>query len=940
ITDVNETPVGAISDTDNGADTVAENAAIGAVVGVTAQASDPDGTDAVTYSLSDDAGGLFGIDSHTGVVTVAGALDAETAISHSITVTATSSDGSTSRHRYTITVTDVDEFDVGPITDADASESTVAENAAVGSTVGITASASDADVTDGVTYSLSDDAGGLFAIDANTGVVTIASSLDYEAAASHAITVRATSDDGSANSAIFTITVSDVNDNAPVVTPGQILSVDENSASSTVVGTVAATDSDSAATLQGWQISGGSGQGAFAIDPDTGAITVADPNALNHETNPSFTLQVSVSDGTWRSATETVTVQLNDLNELPSAVDNSISTTEDTPVVIENVMANDGVADGANRIATFQDVSDQGGQVTDLGNGAFRYQPPKDFNGVDAFTYTIADANGDLSQATVTLLITAENDAPVAEADEFLVEEDQTLFIAVADLLANDSDVDGDTLTVQIENGPAHGLLNTQPDGSFAYTPDADFTGVDHLRYSVSDGDAISQSVDVVIRVAPVNDAPVAQDGEIRFDEDSRYALQVSDFQFSDTDGDALAGVEIETPPGAGELRLDGKAVSDKTFVSTEDLAAGKLTYQPEENAWGDDYAELSFRVFDGQEMSIAEARLTINVNPVNDAPILSVIDSMDIQNTGQAAPLSKFADHIASISSADSEQEIQIIEISVQGGALSVPENPDVEITGNNTSTITLVGDIRRLNGVLSELIFRPEAGFHGETTLTIRAGDYQPGATEFSETASIALKVEQAAGRRDAILPPDDHAETARESLPAAPALAVSVSREAPGRLTLPPEIGPVNKVDAPHQDEHAVLHTEVRRLTPRYLEQPATEPEQISTVDFGLLKKLLVRAQRQMFDMASENPEETRDIRILPLSLDANGAGLLNDADQTTRITIDALEFGTIGLTIGTILWLLRSGGLLSSLLLTYPVWRNIDPLPVFSRGEQKD
>ena len=87
---------------------------------------------------------------------------------------------------------------MGAVTDTDAAANTVAEDAIVGTAVGVTASASDADATNNtITYSLDDDAGGRFAIDANTGVVTVNGALDYETDTSHNVTVRATSSDGS-----------------------------------------------------------------------------------------------------------------------------------------------------------------------------------------------------------------------------------------------------------------------------------------------------------------------------------------------------------------------------------------------------------------------------------------------------------------------------------------------------------------------------------------------------------------------------------------------------------------------------------------------------------------------------------------------------------------------------------------------------------------------
>ncbi len=100
-----------------------ENAANGTVVGVTALASDADATNnTITYTLDDNAGGRFAIDGSTGVVTVADGtlLDREAAASHNITVRAASSDGSSNTQVMTINLNDVDEFDVGPITDSDA----------------------------------------------------------------------------------------------------------------------------------------------------------------------------------------------------------------------------------------------------------------------------------------------------------------------------------------------------------------------------------------------------------------------------------------------------------------------------------------------------------------------------------------------------------------------------------------------------------------------------------------------------------------------------------------------------------------------------------------------------------------------------------------------------------------------------------------------------
>jgi hypothetical protein len=210
----------------------------------------------VTYSLTDDAGGRFTINSTTGVVTVADGtlLNREAAASHDITVRATSADGSTADTVMTININDVDEFDVGPVTDSDPAANSVAEDAGIGTAVGLTATASDADATtNAITYTLDDDAGGRFAINSTTGVVTVNGALDYETATSHSVTVRATSADGSFSTQSFTIDVTDVNESGVSAisdTDGTPDEVAENSAVGTPVGVTAfASDPDGTDTV-------------------------------------------------------------------------------------------------------------------------------------------------------------------------------------------------------------------------------------------------------------------------------------------------------------------------------------------------------------------------------------------------------------------------------------------------------------------------------------------------------------------------------------------------------------------------------------------------------------------------------------------------------------------------------------------------------------------
>ncbi len=321
LTDVNEFSTSAVTDSNATANSVAENSTIGTLVGITATASDADGTtNTITYSLDNSAGGLFAIDANSGVVTVAGAINREVAASYNIIVRATSSDTSFSTQSFTIAITDVNEFSVGSVSDTNASANSVVENAIIGTTVGITASASDGDATNsGITYSLQNNDGGRFTIDANTGVVTVAGAINRETdGASRSITVRALSQDGSFTDQIFSISIVDANEFAvstPTDTNASANSIAENSANGTLVGITAnAFDSDATTNTVTYLLDDSAG-GRFTIDANTGVVTVANSSLLNYESATSHSITVRANSVDGSSSTQTFTITLTDVNE-------------------------------------------------------------------------------------------------------------------------------------------------------------------------------------------------------------------------------------------------------------------------------------------------------------------------------------------------------------------------------------------------------------------------------------------------------------------------------------------------------------------------------------------------------------------------------------------------------------------------------------------------
>ena len=306
VTAINDAP----TDLSLSANIVPENAATGTVVG-TVSGMDPDAGDTKTYSLTDNAGGRFGINSATGVITVADGtlLDYESTPSHTVTVRVTDSGGLTYDEMFTINLTNVNEAP----TDLALSANTGAENAATGTVVG-TVSGTDPDAGDTKTYSLTDNAGGRFGINSATGVITVADGtlLDYESTPSHTVTVRVTDSGGLTYDEMFTINLTNVNE-APISISLSGNTVEENAVNGTVVGTVSTVDPDSG-DAKTYTLTNSAG-GRFAINSSTGVLTVANGSLLNYEAVTSHSITVRVTDSGGLTYDKTFTITLTDAYE-------------------------------------------------------------------------------------------------------------------------------------------------------------------------------------------------------------------------------------------------------------------------------------------------------------------------------------------------------------------------------------------------------------------------------------------------------------------------------------------------------------------------------------------------------------------------------------------------------------------------------------------------
>src|SRR6185436_17869297 len=143
----------------------------------------------------------------------------------------------------------------------------------------------------------------------------------------------------------------------------------------------------------------------------------------------------------------------------------------------------------------------------------------------------------------------------------YSTDEDTALIVASPGVLENDTDLEGGTLHAVLVSGPAHGTLTLNADGSFSYTPSANYNGPDSFSYRANDGEADSAAATVAITVRPANDAPVAGDDSYSTDEDTALTIPAAGVLGNDSDIESspLQAVLVSGPShGALTLNADG----------------------------------------------------------------------------------------------------------------------------------------------------------------------------------------------------------------------------------------------------------------------------------------------------------------------------------------------------------------------------------------------
>lgn len=238
----------------------------------------------------------------------------------------------------------------------------------------------------------------------------------------------------------------------------------------------------------------------------------------------------------------------------PDAVDDVANVLEDSGANAVNVLAND--TDANNDTLTVISVT-QGthGSVAITGGGTgVSYAPAPNYFGPDSFTYTISDGNGGEDTANVSVNVSNVNDAPTATGNAYDTNSNTPLHINAPGVLANDSDIDGDSLSAQQVSGPSHALsFALHADGSFDYTPAVDFAGSDSFTYRASDGAAQSNTVTVNITIHDLENVGLS----VSTSDNSGDSVAVQVAVFSDED---------DVTSGGGEMSPDARNIAPSTL--------------------------------------------------------------------------------------------------------------------------------------------------------------------------------------------------------------------------------------------------------------------------------------------------------------------------------------------------------------------------------------
>ena len=471
-----------------------------------------------------------------------------------------------------------------------------------------------------------------------------------------------------------------------------------------------------------WSVANEASHGSASASGIGSSISVGYTPDVNYNGLDSFV--VRVSDGKGGVDTITVNVDVIAVNDAPVANAQVVTTAEDTAKAI-TLTGSD--VDGDSLSYSVVDSPTHGilsGTPPNL-----TYTPTENYNGSDSFTFKVNDGTVESNVATVSITVSAMNDAPViTEGANTTITMSEDGSPIAFELTLNATDVDEDMLTWGILTDATFGSAAASGTGAskvIQYAPNSDHNGSDYFVVQVTDGDKVD-TITVNVTISPINDAPVANAQSVVVDEDIAKDITLIG---TDVDGDALNYTAVASPVNG---TLSGSAPN--------------LTYTPNPEFSGAD--SFTFKVDDG-DLESGPATVSIIVNNVNDAPVISESDPQYVSMSEDGSPIA----FELSLNATDAEDDTLTWSIAGDavngtasasgiGSSIVVGYTPDANYSGedsfivqvsdgNGVDTITVNVTIAPINDlpVITESdpqnISMSEDGFPTEFALTLNASD-----------------------------------------------------------------------------------------------------------------------------------------------------------------------------------------------------------------------
>jgi large repetitive protein len=465
-------------------------------------------------------------------------------------------------------------------------------------------------------------------------------------------------------------------------------------------------------------------------DPSHGSLGGTAPKLTytpEQDFNGTDSFTFTINDGTADSVPTTVIIVVTAVNDSPKANDTRVTTQEDTNVSITLTGCD---PDGDTLVYSIVKGPSKG-KLTGTGPN-LSYTPNENFNGTDSFTFKVNDGKIDSDEATVEIKLLPVNDPPKASyagtifrqsplevkvkdvktkavnnapnAKDDKINTREGVPVSVIDVLTNDIDKDGDSLSITAVTQGKNGKVAVNTDNTLSYTPNQDFNGSDSFTYTVCDDKGGSNKATVNVKIEAVNDPPMAYNGNVTTLEDDAVSVTLTG---GDDDGDKIT-YHVVTVPSHGELK--GRAP--------------RLIYAPNPNFNGSD--KLTFKTSDGKVESDI-ATISVTVKPVNDAPIAN--NSSVITKEGKS------------------------VSVSLTG------TDPDGDLLTYIVVTGPSHGSLKGMAGASPKVSYTPAENFSGTDSFTFKVSDK----TAESAVATALITIEAVNSSPTA---EDDNAETKEDT------------------------------------------------------------------------------------------------------------------------------------------------------------------------------